>query len=192
MTNILVSIGKNIGKIHDELENDFINIKKGKCCRTTYDNFNISTINNSEQDESIAVGENRGWIVGTLIYKKRIASAAFLDFMIDYNEGIDINKILDFTDGHFVIVIYNRKKILLITDHVGLINIYYYRQRNEFIFATSSIVLSRNFPVTINYKSVGQFLRTGSVYNERTIYNEINLLSPAGIYSYEVEDDVKI
>ncbi|MFO7972001.1 MAG: hypothetical protein R6U40_09650, partial [Desulfobacterales bacterium] len=90
-------------------------------------------------------------------------------------------------DGHFFLVIVDRldKKIYFITDHIGLINIYEHKIDGKIFISSSALSLSKTFSVTLNSQAVCQFLRTGSISNSDTIYNEINLLEPSTIYSYD-------
>jgi len=135
------------------------------------------------------------WAVGTVIYRRSLGKHALKELEKDL-ESKGIDQITDDLDGPFCLVIQKTKlkRIYIITDHAGIINIYRYHKDKSIIISTSGLALSRSFPVTPNKNAICQFLRTASICDSDTIYNEIELLEAGTIYmvDYETEYDLKL
>ena len=117
------------------------------------------------------------YVMGTLIYKRSLGLTALKNVAKDLdNQGLE--SIVSDLDGPFFMVVWriSEKKIYFVTDHAGIMNVYHYRMDNKSLISSSALSLSKPFPVTLNKEAMCQFLRTGSICDYDTIYNEIELL----------------
>lgn len=190
MAGILITVGDNVKKSHEKALEFFV---KHKNLRNDLDekhqSFRLSKFSrmnagyrDKARHEDISI-----WVVGTLIYKDSLGEKAIGLLKRDLRDK-PIESLVDSCDGPFCMMIRGLKEngFRIVTDHAGIMNMYRYRSGQVFSISSSSMALSRNYPVTHNEKAIAQFLRGATVYGPATIYNEIELLEPASIYSYQI------
>lgn len=190
MAGILITIGNNVNKSHEKALDFFV---KHKGLRNDWDekhkSFRLSKLSrkNSDFRDNAKHEETDIWVVGTLIYKDSLGEKAIALLKRDLMDK-PIESLVDSCDGPFCMLIRNRKEngFRIITDHAGIMNMYRYHSGQVISISSSSMALSRNYPVTRNEKAIAQFLRGATVYGPDTIYNEIELLDPASIYSFRI------
>lgn len=193
MAGILITIGDNIQKDHDKCL-DFIIRNKGlhSVHEENPDRVRISKFSRVKDEGANHYIEGGAciWVIGTLIYKEFIGNKAISLLKNDLRDK-DLESLVDQCDGPFCMVIKypDENALRIITDHAGIMNIYKYRSGSAFALSSSSMALSRTYPVTPNKKAIAQFLRGASIYGNQTIYNEIELLDPATIYHYKIDPD---
>ena len=196
MAGILVSIGDDANIIHEKIHEVFKNLKDlDQSDKVSEQAFCLSKFfRKNEKDYNILrTDDNKIWVVGTMIYRRSVGKQALKELERDI-ERREIEQITDDLDGPFCLVIQQPKvkKVWIITDHAGIINVYRYRKGNSLIICTSAMTLSRAFPVTPNKNAICQFLRTATICDQETIYNEIELLEPGSIYLVEQEPEFNL
>ncbi|MBI4723285.1 MAG: hypothetical protein HY769_09900 [Candidatus Stahlbacteria bacterium] len=101
-------------------------------------------------------------------------------------EGDDFVKKLN---GAFIIVIYDLKaqKLLIANDRYGLLPHYYTVMGDSFLFSPEikAILLHPSAKKELNPKAVADFLAFGECWGDETFFNNINILRPASILTYE-------
>ena len=88
--------------------------------------------------------------------------------------------------GMFAIAIYdyNNENLLLIRDRIGIKPLYFYTGENNKIYFSSEIyplTNVNNFSCKLNHQTVSEYLWYGNSFEERTIYKNINQVSPGTI-----------
>jgi asparagine synthetase B (glutamine-hydrolysing) len=133
------------------------------------------------------------WILGTIIYKNNIGIKTLFNIKNDI-KNLGIKGIVNNLDGPFCIIFKDEKKneLTLVTDHGGILNLYKYENNNTFSISNSSLALSRTYRVSPEVNGIVQFLRSGSICNSDTIYQEIKLLEPASIYEFKISGKPQI
>jgi asparagine synthetase B (glutamine-hydrolysing) len=192
MAGILIAVGKDISNKYSELYNEFVKNKNIKNSHnTTNDYYRISKFSRvDESDENILVSRDISlFCVGT-IFCNYLTGKKVLEYIKIKLLENDLQSIINSLDGHFVLiaVCHNKKIMQIITDHAGIIHLYFLRDGENQYFSTSSRIFSRNFDVSINVDAVAQFLRCDSICDSDTIYSEINVLEAAAIYTIEIDN----
>lgn len=190
MAGILITFGEDIQDDHKKVRHYFTQFKDFKIVHedtdkkfylSKFSREGINDLNYSVKEDSYVC------VVGTLIYKKKIGKDALEDLHMDL-QGNPIDTLIKNCDGPFCLIIKNsagQQGLWIVTDHAGIINMYTYQLGSTCVISSSSLSLSRNYPVTPEYSAIAQFLRTGNVYGSATIYKEIKVLEPASIYKFK-------
>lgn len=187
MSGLVLALGKDHETYSLNIEKEYVKIKNkqkkilkksGSYSLSFFSNDLGRTDNHFEDDDLFAC------FVGVPIYGGSNSGNAFIKIIKDYKK-YDISKVLSNIDGHFFIVLQSKseRKIYFITDNSGSFCVYIYKNGGSTCVSTSALSLSRSCSVTINEDGLCQFLRTGMVCDESTIYNEIKLLSPGSLYT---------
>ena len=196
MAGILLVIGTDAKTMHDKMYENFIKVKNlDHCDMVSTKTFCLSKFirKNGSDLNILKTDKTKIWAVGTVIYRRSIGKKALTNMEKDL-ERMKIEQITDDLDGPFCLIIQKPRinKTWIITDHAGILNVYRYNKGNSIILSTSALSLSRAFNVTINRNSVCQFLRTATICDHETIYNEIQLLDPGSIYLVEDEPEFRL
>jgi len=90
-------------------------------------------------------------------------------------------------DGFFVIVAADgrSREIVVITDIIGSLHCYYRQFAAGIAISTSSLVLAQLDAVSPDVVGCQEFLGTGVIYENRTLYNEVKKLPPATIAIFQ-------
>lgn len=82
---------------------------------------------------------------------------------------------------HGVIVDLKNKKIIIFIDRYGMMRLYYYFGKDEFIYSSEAkaILRIRPFLKNVDMQSLGEYFSCGCVLNNRTLFKDIFLL-PGG------------
>ncbi|HOI08642.1 MAG TPA: hypothetical protein PK213_16080 [Deltaproteobacteria bacterium] len=123
------------------------------------------------------------WVLGTLVYRGMSGPRAVARFREDLR-GNDLEDLMEACDGQFCMVVGHEEGFSVVTDPAGIMHLYRYRSGNTLALSSSSMALSRHYPVTPNPGAIAQFLRCGNVYGSGTVYREITVLEPATLYSF--------
>ena len=75
-------------------------------------------------------------------------------------------------------------QIAVITDRLGTMHAYAITLRSATVIATSSMVLAALCEANWDFLSCREFLATGTVFGQRTLFREIEKLAPASIYVF--------
>jgi asparagine synthase (glutamine-hydrolysing) len=93
-------------------------------------------------------------------------------------------------NGMFAFSVYDRKlkTILVARDRFGIKPLYYYHDRQKFIFGSEikSIIASKEVKTEINYQGLGEYLHYSTTLGEETFYAGIRKLLPGQYVKYEV------
>ena len=87
-------------------------------------------------------------------------------------------------DGMFALAIYDRKnqQLFLARDRAGKKPLYYYQEKDQFVFCSELLALKNQLPLLINDNNIFQFIRLGYFYKTATPYQNVNELQ-AGSYA---------
>jgi asparagine synthase (glutamine-hydrolysing) len=86
-------------------------------------------------------------------------------------------------DGFFVIIGGHAAsgEVVVMTDIVGSLHFYYRQFSSGVALSTSSLVLAQLDAVSLDASGCQEFLGTGVIYEDRTLYSEVKKLPPAAI-----------
>ena len=126
--------------------------------------------------------------VGTFYYKELGPKESVIKIAKDIIHGSIVADLANESDGHFCIVILSKRdsKAYVITDPSGSLHVYLYRNDHLFVLSTSMLALAKHFNVTPNINSIRHFLGISHCLEGTTLFNEIEILSPASIYSIDL------
>jgi len=87
-------------------------------------------------------------------------------------------------DGMFALAIYDRinQQLFLARDRAGKKPLYYYQEKDQFVFCSELSALKNQLPLLINENNILQFIRLGYFYKTATPYQNVNELQ-AGSYA---------
>lgn len=87
-------------------------------------------------------------------------------------------------DGMFALAIYDKQKkqLFLTRDRAGKKPLYYYQDKEQFVFCSELLALKNQLPLLINENNIFQFIRLGYFYKTATPYQNVNELQ-AGSYA---------
>lgn len=192
MAGILLAIGKNTSGRYKNLHDDFLRIKYLNDSNSTIkDYYSISKFARfNELDENILLSDDISlFCVGTIFYSS-LTGRKVLEHVKKQLINVKIQDVVQYLDGHYILIIIDKKKNLLqiVTDHAGMIHLYSFRDDDNYYFSTSSRIFSKNFGVNLNIEASAQFLRCDSICDCDTIYNEIKVLEAAAIYTFKIDN----
>ena len=89
-------------------------------------------------------------------------------------------------DGDFLIVIYDKPKLYLITDKLCNKHLYYYHKDNNFIFSTSlkQIIKDKNFVKEFNKEAIANYLGYDNFSDEQTLFKNTFKLNGGTYLTY--------
>ncbi|MBI5030195.1 MAG: hypothetical protein HZB51_06685 [Chloroflexi bacterium] len=96
--------------------------------------------------------------------------------------------VLQRLDGVFGLVMYNGRTHILsiISDPFGYMSLFYGTRGNQTWISTSALAVAQQIQATPNELGVHCFLRTGKVFGEMTLWQEIKRLRPAMVLEQSV------
>ena len=93
-------------------------------------------------------------------------------------------------NGMFVIAIFDRKnkKLLIFNDRFGIYPLFYSCRAGKLIFAPEmkGILCDDQFPKKIDHTAIAQYVRFQHLIGVRTFFEDIQLLSPGSILTYDL------
>jgi len=130
--------------------------------------------------------ENTGsWLLaaGTVVdlTSEKPLDASLNSLLMDYVEhGQDA---LNRYDGHFALVVFNGKdeSISIISDPTGQFSIFFGVQENTIYIASSALAVARHICAKPDTLMLESFLRSGRVYDDKTLWEDVRRLRPATI-----------
>jgi len=116
-------------------------------------------------------------------FKKKGISQALIN---GYQKGsIQFKKLLSATTGQFAVFIYDIKndKITIVNDKLGLFGVYYFENKNLFLYSNSAEVLISNIdkPKKINSDAISDYLTLGIVQNRETFIDDVRNLNEGSV-----------
>jgi hypothetical protein len=118
---------------------------------------------------------------GPLFYEDSGRQEALRHFV-----GADLERAVGRLDGAFAIFRRIRNgEIAVITDRLGTMHAYAVTLRSATVISTSSMVLAALCEANWDLVSCREFLATGTVFGQRTLFQEIEKLAPGSIYRFE-------
>jgi asparagine synthase (glutamine-hydrolysing) len=101
-------------------------------------------------------------------------------------------KALNHVNGMFAFAIYDKKekKIILARDRFGIKPLYYYHDRNKFIFSSEikSIKLALNNHVQLDYQSISNYITLNHTFGSSTVFKNIYSLEPGSFLIMNLSD----
>src|SRR5271166_329824 len=93
-------------------------------------------------------------------------------------------------DGFYAVIISDKRtrETVVITDVVGSLHLYVRQFRDAVALSTSSLILASLDDVTLDAVGCQEFIQTGVMYEDRTLYNEVRKLPPATIIKISGSD----
>ena len=176
-----IHIDKNLGLGHRRLK--IIDLEGG--VQPMYDNNkNIVVVFNGEIYNFKEIRSNlmkKGYIFNT-----KSDTEVIIHAYLEYGE-----KCVEHFRGMFGIALYDKRinKLYLIRDRLGIKPIYYYQDKNNFIFSSEiKPILStlKNKP-DVNSSALDFYMSVGYVPGEETLFQDIKKLKPGHILSLENE-----
>ena len=99
-------------------------------------------------------------------------------------------------NGRFVIAIWNRaEKVLnLISDRYGFCKLFYWATSQQILFASEykAIIWHEDFPKKIDEQGIADFMILGYTAGDRTFFENIKLLPPASVATFEGNGSLSI
>jgi hypothetical protein len=127
------------------------------------------------------------WIlaVGTWFHADGIAPGGEPS-LLQYYQQFGASKLARELEGFFTIVIAdaNKRALFVITDFVGSCHCYQRACRDFVAISGSSLLLAAIAPVQLDPIGCQEFLHTGAIYEERTLYREVRKLQPATVFRF--------
>ncbi|MBA2249339.1 MAG: asparagine synthase (glutamine-hydrolyzing) [Chitinophagaceae bacterium] len=89
-------------------------------------------------------------------------------------------KILDEVDGMFAAAILNRatNELILLRDRAGKKPLYFYQEKDQFVFCSELNGLQKMLPLEVNYQQLYTYFQNGFNYKTATPYKSTYLLPP--------------
>ena len=130
------------------------------------------------------------WIcgTGTWFYEGAFGRAALEHLVRDMGEDGPSDSILNGLDGQFAIVTArgDESGFSVITDRLGTLHIYSAEIDGSVVVCTSSLVLASLAQAPWDECSCREFLATGTVFEQRTLFRGIEKLRPATVTHFPV------
>lgn len=136
--------------------------------------------------------ENLSIIFNGEIYNHRELRSLLTEFTFKTNSDTETllylyikykEKMYSLLDGMFAFCIYDKlnNQLILARDRAGKKPLYYYQEKQFFIFASELNAIKAITPLTISDDAINCYLRTGYVWRPHTAYNDVYELD-AGVY----------
>ncbi|MBI3756933.1 MAG: hypothetical protein HY267_03050 [Deltaproteobacteria bacterium] len=89
-------------------------------------------------------------------------------------------------EGFFTIVVIDAsgKEVVVITDLIGSCHAFVRPLRNALAISSSSFILASLDTITLDPVASQEFLYTGNIYEDRTLYQEVRKLGPATVFHF--------
>ncbi|MDD3014471.1 MAG: asparagine synthase-related protein [Candidatus Gastranaerophilales bacterium] len=134
-------------------------------------------------------GESYNW--KTVSAKFNIKATSFANLLVKAHKTGLLKQVLNIIDGYFCASLYDIKnrKILLFSDRWGMRFLYYYKNGNNFAFASEvkGILALPFINKDLNPESINCFMDIGYLLDEFTWFKHITLLKPSSILEYDIE-----
>lgn len=100
---------------------------------------------------------------------------------------IGVDKLAGELEGFFVIAFYDgrMRELFLVTDIIGSRHCFIRQIGGATAISTSSLLLASLGECSLDPISAEEFLRTGVIYENRTIFREVHKLEPATIFQFK-------
>jgi len=125
------------------------------------------------------------FVAGTWFHVDGIATGAESK-LLRYYEQFGASKLARDLEGFFTILVADaiKQELVIITDLVGSCHCYRRECRDFVAISGSSLLLAAIAPVHLDPIGCQEFLHTGVIYEERTLYTEVHKLQPATVFRF--------
>ncbi len=166
-------------QIKKQIPNSTIESQQAKAASFARQNGSGSMIITNEQSGS--------WLttVGTWFHSQGLASGDE-ERLLKRAIEIGADKLADELEGFFVVAFYDGRKreLFIITDIVGSRHCFVRQIGEATTISTSSLLLASLSEYKLDPIAAEEFLRTGVVYEDRTLFREVRKLAPATIFRF--------
>lgn len=123
------------------------------------------------------------------IYVKDHNSLSIHDISRKFTFQKDFQFLNDY-EGDFRIILYDYKlqKLYLVTDQIGLMPIYFFHKKGEFVFSSQikSIIKSPLISNNIDVKALASIFTFGFILGNRTFFKDIHLIPGGSVLEYDI------
>lgn len=132
----------------------------------------------------VHAGNAWGCSAGTVFYGNRSGREALKALLL----SSDSSNLLDDLDGSYAVVRGSEQddRLSLLTDRLGTLHVYIAEFDRCTVISTSSLVLAALKRPDWDLLSCQEFLATGTVFEDRTLFIGIRKLQPASLYDFRV------
>jgi len=120
------------------------------------------------------------WLIaaGTVLHETAAPDWELHKLLRDYLENG--NRVLTDLDGPFALVIYNphTNKLVVATDPMGFISVFYGRQNDRTYVATSALAVAKAVRSMPDEYGICHYLNVGGMYGALTLWRNVRRLSP--------------
>ena len=136
---------------------------------------------------SVALDPKTGsWlaVLGTLFHRSANNSAGFL---LEQYVTVGAQRLARDLDGFFAVIAGDAasREIVVITDVMGSLHFYHRQLVSGTALSNSSLLLAQLDAASLDAVGCQEFLGTGVIYEDRTLYNEVRKLPPATITTFQ-------
>ena len=130
--------------------------------------------------------------LGVFIYKKQYNSEALKLFFNELNSGKELENLLlsNDTRGQFILIIYQNKKLKIVTDRLGYYPMYIFQKGGNISISNNMLALGKNNKCSLNKIGISQYLSENYKYLthaccDQSLFNEVSYLDAGTIYNLE-------
>ena len=135
--------------------------------------------------ENVIQFDNENFIIGTgtYLYKNKIGIAALKELYYDFSTT---GKFFHNIKGNYAIILFKEGKLYVFNDLGGLYHIY--TNKNKSIISSSIIPITKYIKsLNILKQELYEYIITGAVYGDKTVFKEIELIDSRCIYEIHPE-----
>lgn len=141
-------------------------------------------------------GSGAAWVAaaGTWFLEGRDPASALAELGRRlHEEGLEPADALGELDGSYVLAAGRdgSPSLTVITDRVGTLHAYQARIESSLVISTSSLVLAALASPEWDTQSCAEFLATGTVFEDRTLFRGLRKLEPASVYEFRAGEPVR-
>jgi asparagine synthase (glutamine-hydrolysing) len=125
------------------------------------------------------------FVAGTWFHADGMATGAESG-LLQYYQQFGPSRLARELEGFFTIVVADaiKQELVIITDLVGSCHCYRRECRDFIAISGSSLLLAAIAPVHLDPIGCQEFLHSGVIYEERTLYTEVHKLQPATVFRF--------
>jgi len=153
--------------------------------------INISLKELSNQDKWIVkhIGEDCIYVRGYLFHNNKLFKGDALINLVKYLDYHKLFLLAQKANGFFAIIKKHRNKIIVVTDRIRSISIFYGKKNNEIFLSDNPCWILEKLEIKkINLRSKKEFLALGYVTGPDTLYENIKQLQAGEILNLECDN----
>lgn len=130
--------------------------------------------------------EMDAWSVsaGTCIAHDRLREGGLREIALALRAGSDLAGVARLFEGYFLLAAGDAEEIALITDRLGLLHAYRTQVGRCLLVSTSALVLALLRGSALDPEAAREFLASGSVFEQRSLFQDVAKLAPGSIYRF--------